>query len=185
VKNKSVLSNACLLISFRGCARFRIAVCGYFISWRKVKRVSLYFRFVWSDPDWSAEVSPNVRHLHFINHRLPCQILVRDILSVIISNIYSPSENNLDYNWEKTEKCIGYSAINHNRRLNKLLFCKAILKCIWIYGIQLWALGFQYRNITKIAKQIPRDYHQSSTNHTLHRDLNVRGEINADKDICW
>jgi len=44
---------------------------------------------------------------------------------------------------------------------NKLLLYEAILKPIWAYGVQLGhSLRLEYRNTSKIAKQIPENHRQ-------------------------
>jgi len=49
---------------------------------------------------------------------------------------YSPSENNLEFNWSKM-----YWLLGSKSQLSiesKLLLYKAILESIWTYGVQLW-----------------------------------------------
>jgi hypothetical protein len=61
---------------------------------------------------------------------------------------------------------------------NKLLVCKAVIKPIWTYGIELWGCASK-SNITimqtaqsKILRTIKKAPWYV-TNHTLHTDLNI------------
>jgi len=85
---------------------------------------------------------------------------------------HSPSENNLDFKWEK---CTDYSTVSHNYRL-KTSCCKTIVKPIWVYGVQLWVSNSNIKILQRFQNKYLRIIVNAPwyvINDTLHHDLNV------------